>query len=518
MSGMCRMLNRIAIAAVLICAAALSSAAPASFAAALDSDAKTARYFESIRQQPVPLAMFLQRMPKGGDLHNHLSGAIYAESMIGWADQDGLCVRLADMSLSKPPCDSSDGLPPVAQALRDPDVYHDLVDAFSMRDFVARDGVSGHDQFFATFARFDPATKTHAADMIAEAANRAAADHLDYLELMDSPGMAQARALAASMPWTEDFESAFAKLAPGVAPLVAEVSKDLDATEAEVKSRLRCGSAAAQPGCAVTIRFIAQVIRTFPAEQVFAQAEFGYALAAADPRVVGVNLVAPEDDPTTLRDYDKQMRLLGYMGRRYPTVRLSLHAGELTMGLVPTADLRNHIREAVEIAGARRIGHGVDLRYEDDARALLREMAAKRVMVEINLTSNDVILGVRGADHPFETYLKASVPVALSTDDEGVSRIDLTHEFTRAVLTYGLSYAQLKTLARNSLEYAFLPGESLWAGVAPYRVTPACAGGTLGSASPPGPCRALLKASARAAMQWRLEGEFKAFEATDWGR
>jgi adenosine deaminase len=457
-------------------------------------------------------------MPKGGDLHNHLSGAVYAESLIGWAESDGLCLRLADMSLAKPPCDPSDGLPPAAQALKTPDVYHDLIDAFSMRDFVARDGVSGHDQFFATFARFDAATKAHTADMIAEAANRAAADRLDYLELMDSPGMAQARALAATLPWTDDFDAAFAKLAPGVAPLVAEVSKGLDATEADVKSRLRCGTAAAEPGCAVTIRYIAQVIRTFPLAQVFAQAEFGYALAAADPRVVGVNLVAPEDDPTTLRDYAKQMRLLGYMGRRYPGVRLSLHAGELTLGLVPTADLRDHIRDAVEIAGARRIGHGVDLRYEDDAAGLLREMAAKRVTVEINLTSNDVILGVRGPDHPFETYLHAGVPVALSTDDEGVSRIDLTHEFTRAVLTYGLSYGQLKTLVRNSLEYAFLPGDSLWATTAPYRVTSVCAGVTPGSASPPGPCRALLKASARAALQWRLEGEFKTFEATDWGR
>jgi hypothetical protein len=513
-------LKRIVAATALACAALLSCTAPASSAAAPDAQARTARYFDQIRQQPVPLAMFLQRMPKGGDLHNHLAGAVYAESLVGWAKQDGLCVRLADMSLAEPPCDPTNGLPPVAEALKDGGVYHDLIDAFSMRDFIPRDGASGHDQFFSTFARFGAATSAHTADMIAEAANRAAADHLDYLELMDSPGMAQARALAAAMPWSDDFDTAFAKLSPGIAPLIAEVSRGLDATEADVKSRLHCGTAAAQAGCAVTIRYIAQVIRTFPPAQVFAQAEFGYALAAADPRVVGVNLVAPEDDPTTLRDYDKQMRLLGFMGRRYPTVRLSLHAGELTMGLVPTADLRRHIRDAVEIAGARRIGHGVDLRYEDDAGALLLEMAAKRVMVEINLTSNDVILGVRGADHPFETYLHAGVPVALSTDDEGVSRIDLTHEFTRAVLTYGLSYGQLKTLARNSLEYAFLPGESLWASASasPYRVRPACAGVALGSASQPELCRVLLKSSARAAMQWRLEGEFKAFEASDWGR
>jgi adenosine deaminase len=46
-------------------------------------------------------------------------------------------------------------------------------------------------------------------------------------------------------------------------------------------------------------------------------------------------------------------------------------------------------------------------------------------------------------------------PVALSTDDPGIERIDLTHEYVRAVETYGLSYADLKEMVRNSLEYSF---------------------------------------------------------------
>ena len=43
---------------------------------------RTAAYFETIRDKPEPLARFVRAMPKGGDLHNHLSGAIYAET---WA-------------------------------------------------------------------------------------------------------------------------------------------------------------------------------------------------------------------------------------------------------------------------------------------------------------------------------------------------------------------------------------------------------------------------------------------------
>src|SRR6478752_7099848 len=54
------------------------------------SERRAARYFESVRSQPLLLHSFLQEMPKGGDLHNHLSGDVYAESLIRWAAQDGL--------------------------------------------------------------------------------------------------------------------------------------------------------------------------------------------------------------------------------------------------------------------------------------------------------------------------------------------------------------------------------------------------------------------------------------------
>ena len=135
---------------------------------------------------------------------------------------------------------------------------------------------------------------------------------------------------------------------------------------------------------------------------------------------------------------------------------MSLHAGELWLGLVPPADLTFHIGEAVEIAGAQRIGHGVDLAFERDLDELLTEMRERKVAVEINLTSNDQILGVRGAEHPFPAYRAAGVPVVLSTDDAAVERIDLTNEYVRAARDYGLSYAELKAIARAALVYSFL--------------------------------------------------------------
>jgi len=58
-------------------------------------------------------------MPKGGDLHSHLSGAVYAESYIAWAAEDGVCVNRTTFFLVAPPCDAAAGVPPVADTLSD---------------------------------------------------------------------------------------------------------------------------------------------------------------------------------------------------------------------------------------------------------------------------------------------------------------------------------------------------------------------------------------------------------------
>lgn len=479
----------------------------AAFAADPSDEQRTAKYFESIRNSPVALEMFLHAMPKGGDLHNHIDGAIYAESFISWAVKDGDCLTMATMTISPPPCAAP--AVPVADAVGNGETYSKLVDALSMRDFHATTE-SGHDHFFATFGKFGAASAGHRADMLVEVSRRAASQNIRYLELMTSPGMNKARDIGKTIPWPDDtsFAPAYDAALAQMAPLVAEVRASLDQNEAQMRATLGCDTPNAEPACGVTIRYLAQVIRTFPPQQVFAQDVLAYELASKDKRVVGLNLVAPEDDPVTLRDYTVQMRQLQYLGSRYPTVKLTLHAGELAMGLVPPGDLGFHIKQAVEIAGARRVGHAVDIAHEQDAAGLLTQMAARHIMVEINLTSNDVILGISGAEHPFMTYRRYGVPVALSSDDEGVSRIDLTHEYVRVVHDFGLSYDELKTLVRNSLEYSFLAGGSIWQSDSPYTLIPACA-----SAGPLAACQALINSSDRARVEWQTERGFAAFEA-----
>jgi adenosine deaminase len=137
-------------------------------------------------------------------------------------------------------------------------------------------------------------------------------------------------------------------------------------------------------------------------------------------------------------------------------VNITLHAGELTIGQVPPEVLGTHVEKAIRVGHARRIGHGTDVAYHPKPDALMNEMKAKGIAVEVSLSSSDVILGVHGDRHPLVSYVKAGVPVVIATDDEGVARSDLTNEYVRAVREHGLGYRDLKRIARDSLRYAFV--------------------------------------------------------------
>jgi adenosine deaminase len=477
---------------------------------AASPEQKTARYFESIRKQPLLVHAFLQQMPKGGDLHNHLSGAVYAESFITWAVQDGLCVDRLALSLTQPPCDPAANKPPASAALQDSTLYGRLLDAFSMRQFIPG-AESGHDHFFATFGKFGLVTNGHTAEMLAEVRSRAAAGHLQYMELMFNPDGGAAGRLGASLGWNDDLSKLRDQLlSVGLQQIIADASKFLDDTEKKEQDELHCGQPQAHPGCGVKARYLYQVARGLPKEVVFAQILAGFEMASKDPRVVGLNLVMPEDAYLPVHDFNLHMRMLDFLNGLYPKVHITLHAGELTQNLVPP-DALFHIRASIDRGHAQRIGHGVDVMQEPDPEALLRMMAQKKVLVEVCLTSNDVILNVTGIHHPLLIYLKYGVPVALATDDPGVSRGDITQEYLRAAETYNLNYLQLKRFARASLDYSFLPGESIWKDSATGTRTAACSADKP-SAQPSVACARLLTGSEKAQQEWALEQAFSQFE------
>ncbi len=496
------------------------------------AEARTALIYEAeLHQGPETLRAFLSDFPKGPDLHVHLTGAVYAETYIRDAGADGLCVDKTSLSFAKPPCRGN--LIPATQLSGNIDrptqlLYDKLVDSLSLRDFVATPGWSGHDQFFATFDRFGGLSKTHVAEWVDEVAARSAAENNQYLELMHTPAFSHASQIAHQIGWNAKLDQAdpqaFAEfrqqlLNQGLRDEVAADRSEAQQAETGRRQMEHCGTPQAAPACQVEVRYIYQVLRDLPPETVFAQTLLGFetvqaSMNAGDNTWVGINFVRPEDDFISMRDYTLHMKMVGYLHSIYPGVHISLHAGELAPGTVPPEGLRFHIRQAVELAGAERIGHGVDVMYEDNARGLLTEMEARHVMVEINLSSNEGILGVEGDRHPFPVYRAAHVPVALSTDDEGVSRIDLTREYVRAAIDYGLTYRDLKQLARTGMEHDFLPGASLWQKPDDFRAAVnACQGETAGGDNPSGNCKQFLDGSQKASAQWELERRFRVFES-----
>jgi adenosine deaminase len=488
------------------------------------NELRSAKAFDSYKSRgPAALYSFLADFPKGADLHVHLSGAVYAETFIRDAGEDGLCVDTVALKLAKPPC-TGNAIPATAlsgnMTAANQDLYDRLIDAMSMRSFVPTTGFSGHDQFFATFDRFGGLSNRHAGEWVDEVAGRSAEQNQQYLELMNTPPFGHAAQIAYAAGWNPDL-AAFRQqlLDHGLRDEVAADRDNVREIEARRHELEHCGTPMATIGCRVETRYIYQVLRGFPPEQVFAQTLLGFetvqaSMDAHDNTWVGINFVMPEDGFISMRDYTLQMKMLDYLHSVYPQVHISLHAGELAPGLVPPEGLRFHIRQAVELGHAERIGHGVDVMYEGDAPGLLKEMAQKHVMVEVNLSSNEGILGVEGDAHPFQSYRLAHVPVALSTDDEGVSRIDITHEYVRAAIDYHLSYADMKTLARTGMEHNFLPGASLWTKPDVFIATAnACKADALGAEKPSASCKAFLDESQKAAAQWEQERRFRAFEA-----
>ncbi len=491
---------------------------------------KATQYFDSLKQHQSPLLIpFLRQMPKGADLHTHLSGAVYGETYMRWAEEKGLCINQTSLSLTKPTCENATckcattevATKEMRRDKRYSELYGQIIDAWSMRNLPLLDE-TGHDHFFEAFGKFGEAGDGREPEMIAELTNRAAAGQVLYMEIMLTIEGKAFEKIGNKVGWRNSLADMHQAILNYV-PTTPEDPKSVTDAIASAKARIadvekkrnqvqQCNTPQAKPGCQVTVRYLYQVKRVNPHEKVFAQMLGGFLLASSEPLVVGINMVQPEDDPTALENFATQMDMLDYLHGQYPKVHIALHAGELTQGLVPPEELRTHIRDSVIKGHAQRIGHGVDVLYEDNALELLNEMARRNVLVEICLSSNDGILGVRGAQHPFRTYLEYGVPAALATDDEGIARSDISNEYLKAVQEHDIGYLPLKVMSRNGLEHAFLPGESLWQDFARGQKVATCAADSPDSAVLSCACQKFLACNEKAKLQWKLEQAFVTFE------
>ncbi len=493
---------------------------------ALADEQRASDKMDGMLGDPKALLDYMIAVPKGGDLHMHLSGSVYAESYMQWArDLGGFCIKNSSLALSKS-CSNTSTSSPVPTPVDA--FFMDVVRAWSMQDFVP--GVeTGHDHFFSTFGKFAAISgKPYHSRGLADVMFRADDENLIYVEPMLHSNSTAAS--WGSAVWTGGTVTTAALpqfhadllASSGLNAAVQNVVSDIQNTESGARQQLGCDGANPARACRVTARYMAYISRSGSGPRVFGQMVAAFEAAMVEPRLVAVNLVGPEDGSKALSAYDRHMEMLGYLHGAYAgksPLRITLHAGEITPKyLPPNVNIANidHIRKAVQIAKASRIGHGIDVLGESDPQGLLTELKQKGVMIEIGLSSNIQILEISGAAHPLASYLQAGVPVALATDDQGVSRSSMAGEYFFAVQDQKLDYKTLKKMARTSLDKSFLSGPSLWVSLDSLQPVPECAPTSTsyyGDPLPPTACQTFLDASDKATLQWELERRYREFEA-----
>jgi len=404
-----------------------------------------ADWFDDIRDSGDKEALYrtLYYMPKGGDLHNHLSGAVFAE----WWYELAL-----------------------AQQERGYE-YYTKVRINNCRDF-------GGNAF--TAAPYFLLFRNISALEYAQLGECEQGEYKPLADLDDREKSAWMNSIRLDKPYEgreEFFQTHWQRLnALGRNPwLQAETMvKNLQAYAAEgvayVEYQIAAGPYEGPDGelidgpqafdilrktlaqkevrdLGVTVRFQLAILRFLPNAED--QLRRVYKLVHENPDLlVAVNMVGREDNG---KGYPARfLPTLRELRQQYSGVHLSIHAGEVD-------EPNEHVRDTL-LLGADRIGHGLNLISDDDTMLLMRH---GHYLVEINLISNLLLEYVNDySEHPFPEYLRTGIPVALSSDDRGMWESTMTDEFYVAATEFRLSWEEIKTLGRNSLEHAFVADES----------------------------------------------------------
>jgi adenosine deaminase CECR1 len=426
-----------------VLAVLLSLLAGASAMAALPpADTDTAAWFERFKAEATDeeLYRFLYAMPKGGDLHNHLSGSILSEWFYDLALQQAERGYRYYTRVRIENCRPYGGnafveSPYLLMFVTIQESTFQALDACEQSEYRPLEALDaaqkqawldslrlekpweGRDEFFEThWQRMGDLYRNPylAADALLRNMQAFADEGLMYLE---------------SMIGVLGFiDAGGADIAPDA---VADIYRAALATEAALAT-------------GVTVRLQVAILRFLPDAEQHLRFLYDFAFRHRD-LFVAVNMVGREDN-----DKGYPLRFLSTLRelrRQYHSVRLSIHGGEVD-------EPNSHVRDTL-LLGADRIGHGVNLITDADTMRLMRHGP---YLVEINLVSNLLLQYVSDYDeHPFPEYLRTGIPVALSTDDRGMWDSNLTDEFFVAVKEFNLSWDELVTLSRNSLRFAFAP-------------------------------------------------------------
>jgi adenosine deaminase CECR1 len=403
-----------------------------------------AERFETIKSESTPeeLYRFLYDLPKGGDLHNHLSGSSRSDWWYELATDEArnggyryytkLKIHNCPGGLARPAtarrpyllyfhtiqestyrqldeCQQREYQPLSELGDRDRDAW-----LSSLR--LDRDEEGRNEFFELIWPRIGELFRNPyiSVDLLVENMKRYGAEGLRYLE---------------TQAGAHGYVDAQGNPIP------------VDDVVTMYRERLRQPDARAT---GVTVRFLFTFLRFAPDAEENLREAYAFVDGYRD-LWVGINMAGREDNdqghPGRFLETYREMR------RKYHGIRLSIHAGELDR---PS----RHVRETL-LLGADRIGHGVDVINDPETMLLMRHGP---YLVETSLISNHLLEYTPDlSTHPFPEYLRTGIPVALSTDDRGMWDSNMSDEYYVAVTEFDLSWPEIVKIGRNSLEHAFAP-------------------------------------------------------------
>jgi adenosine deaminase CECR1 len=424
------MRNKSSIIGVLLC-----------LCGSLHSADAAERWFEEVKATATPAQMyrFLYALPKGGDLHNHLPGAVRSEWFwdAAMAEEPRGYVYYTRVRIENCAPYGHDEFGPAKALLLFKTIQassYQALDACGQSEFKRLQNLDAREkEAWLNSMRLDQPYegRNEFFDAIWDRIN----------DLLRNPHLI-ADILLRNMQAFGLEGVVYLETQQGVQGAVKPDGSPYSVEETVAIFRQLLGSPQAK-ATGVEVRFQNALLRFTPdAEQRLRDL---YAITDRYRDLyVGVNMVGREDNE---KGYPLRfLPVLRELRHKYPDINLSIHAGE--------SDEPNfHIRDTL-LLGAQRIGHGVNL--ITDPETMLR-MRNGPYLVEINLISNLLLEYVSDySQHPFPEYLRVGIPVALSTDDRGMWDSNMTDEFFVAVREFNLSWEEIVKLGRNSLQYSFL--------------------------------------------------------------
>ncbi len=128
---------------------------------------------------------------------------------------------------------------------------------------------------------------------------------------------------------------------------------------------------------------------------------------------------------------------------------ITVHSGE-----APHPQSPSWVMDAIDILGAQRIGHGVQI-YRDEK--VMQAVHDRQIVLELCPTSNMLTNAIADlTTHPLRRFFERGLLTTINTDDPGIFNTNLNREYRIAHEMLGMTLDQLQKCAQIAAERSFI--------------------------------------------------------------